>query len=53
MECLVVKTYRHLLSTLLSPVAAVVATESSLAVVAQAVCSAEPRQLQVEPIQSL
>jgi hypothetical protein len=48
MECLAVKTYRHLLNTSLSPVAAVVVMESSLAAVVLAVCLAEPQQLQVE-----
>jgi hypothetical protein len=52
MECLVVKTYRHLLSILLSPVVAVAVMESSLVAAVLAVCSVEPHQLQVELIQS-
>jgi hypothetical protein len=48
MECLAVKTYRHLLSTSLLLAVAVVAMESSLVVAVQAVCLAELQQLQAE-----
>jgi hypothetical protein len=48
MECLAVKTYRHLLSISLLLVVAVVVLGFLLVVVAQAVCLAGPQQLQAE-----
>jgi hypothetical protein len=53
MECLAVKTYRHLLNILSSPAAVAVEIILFLAVVVLAVCSVELQQLQVELIQSL
>jgi hypothetical protein len=52
MECLAVKTYRHLLSILLLLVVAVVVIKLFLVVVVQAVCLAELHQLQAELTQS-
>jgi hypothetical protein len=48
MECLAVKTYRHLLNTLLLQAVAVAVLDLSLVVVAQEVCLAEPQQLRLE-----
>jgi hypothetical protein len=48
MECLAVKTYRHLLNTSLSPVAAVEVLDLLLVAVARAVCLAELHQLHLE-----